>query len=491
MSDLPFGFSGNDPDRDDDDKSRGTGKGGDQPGGSGDPNPFAFGFDPSQLGAMGADFDPSNLNPEMIGQLFSQLGTMFSAMGAGGGTSSSGGPVNYELAKQIARQEIGDFTPVLDTETRAVADAVHLAETWLDDASALPSGVTTAVAWTPVQWLEESLPTWATLCDPLARQLSQAWSQGLPAEAAAMAGPLMGMMGQLSGSVFGSQLGQGLGKLATEVLTGTDIGLPLAPAGTAVLLPQAIAAFADGLDLPAQEIIVYLAAREAAHVRLFTHVTWLRQRLLSSVEQYASGITVDLSGLSDSFGEGIDPEELMANPGRIEELLGSAASFEPTTTPEQRAALDRLETLLALVEGWVEHVVTRALGDRIPATAALTETVRRRRASGGPAEQTFATLVGLELRPRRVREATALWDRLLEASDVTTRDRIWDHPDLLPDGEDLDAPAAFIDRFVAGDDGDPLEALKQVLADEERAGEADRPDPEGKDTGGGDTNQSS
>ncbi|MFT3900714.1 MAG: zinc-dependent metalloprotease [Gordonia sp. (in: high G+C Gram-positive bacteria)] len=464
MSDLPFGFSGKDPDRDDDKND------GDQSGAGG---PFGFDpsnfdpstfdpstFDPSQLG-----IDPSQLNPEMIGQLFSQLGTMFSAMGSGT-TASGGSPVNYDVAKQIARREIGDFTPILEKETSAVADAVHLAELWLDEVSALPGGVTTTTAWTPVQWLEESLPTWSTLCDPLARQLSQTWSQNMPEGAEAFAGPMMGMMSQLSGSVFGTQLGQGLGKLATEVLTGTDIGLPLAPAGTAVLMPEAIAAFADGLDLPAQDIIVYLAAREAAHVRLFTHVGWLRQRLLSAVEQYAAGITVDVSGFAEGFGDDINPEELMANPEKLNEILGSAASFEPTTTPEQQAALDRLETLLALIEGWVEHVVTRALAERIPSTGALTETIRRRRATGGPAEQTFATLVGLELRPRRVREATALWDRLLEATDVTTRDKVWDHPDLLPDSSDLDAPAAFIDRIVAGDDEDPFAGLTDTLTDE-------------------------
>ncbi|QKT08067.1 zinc-dependent metalloprotease [Gordonia sp. X0973] len=473
MSDLPFGFSGNDPDRDDD-KNTPRDEGGEAGSGSGglfgfDPSQFdPSTFDPSQLGALGADFDPSTLNPEMIGQMFSQLGSMFSAMGAGaaGGTGSAGAPVNYDIAKQIARREIGDFTPVLDKETNAVADAVRLAETWLDAASALPAGVTTSVAWTPVQWLEESLPTWATLCDPVAKQLSQAWAQGMPEEAAAFAGPMMGMLSQLSGSVFGTQLGQGLGKLATEVLTGTDIGLPLAPSGTAVLLPEAIAAFADGLDLPAQEIIVYLAAREAAHVRLFTHVGWLRQRLLSTVEQFAAGIKVDVSGIADSLGGGVNPEELMANPEKFSEMLGSAASFEPTPSPEQQAALERLETLLALIEGWVEHVVTQALGDRIPSTAALTETIRRRRATGGPAEQTFATLVGLELRPRRVREATALWDRLLQATDPTVRDRVWDHPDLLADSSDLDNPAAFIDG-VLSDDPDPLAALEKTIAEEE------------------------
>ena len=86
--------------------------------------------------------------------------------------------------------------------------------------------------------------------------------------------------------------------------------------------------------------------------------------------------------------------------------------FEPETTPEQKAALARLETLLALVEGWVDAVVADAVGDRLPGADALRETLRRRRASGGPAEQTFATVVGLELRPRRLRAAAELW-RLL------------------------------------------------------------------------------
>lgn len=453
MSDLPFGFSSNSGD---DDSSRSENKRGsdDNTGGAGGANPFGFdfgagGFDPSSFGASG--FDPSKgLDPAALGQMFAQLGNMFSGMGTSMTGPGAAGPVNYQLAANLARQQIGDFTPVLDKETNAVADAVRLADVWLDDVTTLPGGVSKAVAWTPVQWLDETMPTWKGLCNPVATQLATTWEKNLPAEAAQFAGPMMGMLTQMSGMAFGTQLGQGLGQLAKEVLTSTDVGLPLAPEGVAVLLPEAIASFADGLNLPAQEIVVFLAAREAAHVRLFTHVPWLRQRLLSTVEQYAHGISIDFSGITE-MTENIDPNQLFSDPSKLEELISSSASFEPTTTPEQKAALDRLETLLALIEGWVEQVVTQALSDRIPATSALTETMRRRRATGGPAEQTFATLVGLELRPRKLREASALWRSLLEASDTATRDGIWEHPDLLPDADDLDAPAGFIDRVIGGD----------------------------------------
>ena len=139
--------------------------------------------------------------------------------------------------------------------------------------------------------------------------------------------------------------------------------------------------------------------------------------------------------------------------------------FEPQATPEQTAALERLETLLALIEGWVQTVVTAALGDRIPGTAALSEMLRRRRATGGPAEQTFGTLVGLELRPRKMREAAALWERLTDAAGIDARDTVWQHPDLLPDSSDLDEPAAFIDRVIGGDTSGIDEAIAKIEDD--------------------------
>lgn len=476
MNDLPFGFSSSDDrDKDDknDDKNSGKNSGGDPA------NPFSF-----ALGDGGA------VDPSQLGQLFSQLGNMFSGMGAGMASGGSG-PVNYDVAANLARKQIGDFTPMLDKEHQAVADAVRLAEVWLDEQTTLPAGISTTAAWTPVDWLENTMPTWRTLCDPIAEQMAKTVDMGLPEEAKAIAGPMMAMIGQLSGTMYGTQLGQGLGQLAGGVLTSTDIGLPLAGDRVGVLLPEAIAKFAEGLDLPAQEIVVFLAAREAAHVRLFTHVPWLKQRLLATVEEYARGIRVDLGGLQ-SLATEIDPQELFTNPGKLEELMGSAASFEPQTTPEQQAALSRLETLLALIEGWVEQVVSNALGDRIPSTAALTETMRRRRASGGPAEQTFATLIGMDLRPRKLREAAALWGALVEASDITVRDGVWGHPDLLPDAEDLDNPAGFVDRVIGGDtsgiDDAIAELERQFAADEEKTdGERSGGEKAGGDESGGDT----
>lgn len=460
MADLPFGFSsGDDPERDKRKKDPDSGSGSGGAGGPTPGDPFGMGF------SGGSEFDMSQL-----GQIFSRLGEMFSGAGNVMADGTKSGPVNYDLARQLASSSIGFVAPISENTTSAIADAVHLAETWLDGATALPAGTTKAVAWTPTDWVDNTLETWKRLCDPVAEQISAVWASSLPEEAKAMAGPLLSMMTQMGGMAFGSQLGQALGTLSKEVLTSTDIGLPLGPKGIAALMPAAIESLTEGLEQPRSEILTFLAAREAAHHRLFSHVPWLSSQLLNAVEAFAKGMKIDMSGLEE-LAQGLNPAAL-TDPSQMEQLL-SQGMFEPKATPEQTAALERLETLLALIEGWVHTVVTDALGDRIPGTSALSETLRRRRATGGPAEQTFATLVGLELRPRKMREAAALWERLTEAVGSDARDGVWQHPDLLPSAEDLDEPAGFIDRMIGGDTSGIDQALAEFEKSTEKSPEKD------------------
>jgi len=467
MTDLPFGFSGPDPEQDPEKRGEGGSSrnepGKNRPGGSGPTPPGGFppgGFPPG-AGGFPPGFPGGAFDFGALGQMLTQLGQILSH------AQSSSGPVNYGLAKQLAVQRVagsGGTTPPTPEQGKAVAEAVRLAEVWLDPVTVLPTGTRTAQAWSAQDWVEHTLGTWQRLCDPVAQRVSGAWVDAMPEEAKAAAGPLMAMLNQMGGLAFGSQLGNALGQMADEVLGSTDVGLPLGPEGVAALLPANIERFTAGLERPAGEVMVFLAAREAAHHRLFAHVPWLRQRLLATVEEFARGIKVNTSALEELATQ-IDP----MNPTSIEEALRSGV-LEPQTTPEQKNALARLETLLALVEGWVDVVVGDAVGERLPGAEALRETLRRRRASGGPAEQTFATLVGLELRPRRLRAAAALWRLVGDRYGIEARDRIWAHPDLVPSAEDLDDPMEFAERLGSESTtlADPIAELGRTEAEGER-----------------------
>jgi putative hydrolase len=436
MTEPPFGFgpgrnSGDDPDVPG--GSGGSGSGGNDPLG-----PFG-GMGP--LGPMG--------DPQQFADALRQFADLM---------SWQGGPVNWDLAKNIARQTVaqkGDAS-VLEIDRNKVIEALRLADLWLEDATEFPSGIRTVQAWSRAEWVEATLPVWSKLCDPIAERAVDAMSgllsddpaelgAELPPEMRAMVGGLGGlgglgeMMRRIGGMMVGGQTGAAVGALAEEVVSSTDVGLPLGPQGTAALLPAGVAAFGAGLSVEADEIRLFIALREAAHHRLFGHVPWLRARLLGAVEDYARGIKVDASALRDAMPQ-IDP----SNPEALNEALSGAALFQPEDTPEQKAALARLETVLALVEGWVATVVAAAASDRLPQAEALAEAIRRRRATGGPAERTFATLVGLELRPRRLREAAVIWQGLTTERGITGRDAVWAHPDLLPTADDFDDPDGFV-----------------------------------------------
>ena len=140
--------------------------------------------------------------------------------------------------------------------------------------------------------------------------------------------------------------------------------------------------------------------------------------------------------------------------------------FAPEPSPAQRSALTLLETYLALVEGWVDVVADGATRAHLPHTAALGEAVRRRRASGGPAERVFSQLVGLELRPRRLRDAANLWAALEAKGGAAARDGAWAHPDVAPTAADLDDPLGFVERFTSKDTMDEMDTALDALLSE-------------------------
>jgi putative hydrolase len=436
MADRPFGFGL--PDKPEDQGGGSGGPGGGGPGGPGGGEAMG------PFGAMG--------DPQQFADALRQFADML---------SWRGGPVNWDLAKNVARHAIvaaGDPS-VLEAQRREITEAVRLADLWLDEATEFPSGIRKIEAWSRSEWLEATFPVWAKLCDPIAAKGVEAMSgmfsadpaqlgEDVPDEVRQALGALGGagglgglgaMMRQLGGAMIGSQTGTAVGELAREVIGSADIGLPLGPEGTAALLPAGVAEFGRGLSVDIGEVRLFLALREAAHQRLFAHVPWLRANLLGAVEQYASGISVDMARLQEAI-----PDVDITNPEALSEALSGEGLFRPEDTPAQKAALTRLETALALVEGWVATVVSAVARERLTHADALAEAIRRRRATGGPAERTFATLVGLELRPRRLREATAIWQGLTEARGIDGRDALWAHPDLLPTADDLENPDAFV-----------------------------------------------
>ncbi|MEO7752853.1 MAG: zinc-dependent metalloprotease [Terracoccus sp.] len=434
-------------------------------------------------------------DPSTQAAMRAQLGSFMSAQQTPTGSR--------DLATDVARKHVSasEGNDVHDAEaSRAIVDAVSVATLWLDEQTTLGAPNWRATGFSRAEWVEATMPRWFDLIEPVSDGVTTATSEALRKQIGELGPEAFGdalpgglppgldpstmldqwapMLGNLSRQMFSAQLGQAVGTLAAEVVGATEVGLPLTEPGLIALLPGNVTVLADSLEIDIAQVRLYLAVREAARVRLFSAVPWLGPQLLSAVSDYARNITIDTDAIESALTsvDTTDPESLRSA------LQGNL--FQPQPTGAQRQALGRLETLLALAEGWVDHVTDRTTAAHLPQSSALSETIRRRRV-GGAAQKTFAGLVGLDLQPRRLRDAANLWAALEDAGGQSLRDGRWAHPDLAPTGADLDDPIGFVQRATGAGapgleaggaetgDGPDLDAvLRGILDDADREREA-------------------
>ncbi|WP_203138137.1 zinc-dependent metalloprotease [Microbacterium sp. JZ31] len=443
-----------------------------------DPEQFAR-MDPEQLARLtGMPIDPATLS-----QVMQNLQSAFRTSGNGIDWS-----VTKRQALHIANQ---DGLSVTQGQRADLDQAFHLADLWLSEATAIADLAEAPRAITRGDWVEKTLAVWQELAEPVADALTESLSQQVPEEMQGLVANAGQMMRGIGGSLFATQLGQVVGKLSLEVVSGGDVGIPVLPAGTAAILPQNFADLGRGLEIPDDQLALYVAARELAHARLFRHAKWLRLHVLSQVTEYARGVHIDTERLEE-LASRFDPSDL----DELRSALESGALL-PQQTEAQKRALDRLENMLALIEGWVD-VVTADATSRIPALDRIAEAIRRRRAVGGPAEDALGALVGLKLRPRRLREAAAMWRAVTEAVGVEARDALWDSPDFVPEAADIDDPSRLIARLEASARGEAPQrdemddAIDRLLAEAEGSpapepgGSSDGVDSDRSDEGGSD-----
>ena len=388
--------------------------------------------------------------------------------------SSGNAPVGWDSAVNMARTNVvqaGDPS-VSEQEKKEVKSNIELAQNWLNSVTNFSTKTINSNSWCRSEWIQATVPTWKKIVEPVAQRVQKSMTNSLPnipgmdEGQQAMLKPLLESLKPMSAAMFSMQVSNGLSALASEVLCLTDIGLPLGDTSIPSLIPRNIKEFSVGLSVPESDFFVFIALRETAASRLFSNVAWLSPTLLSAIEEYSSQISVSNNKVNDLMSQ-IDP----TNPESIQEII-SGGLFEPELNESQKSALKRTERLLALIEGWIVEIVNNAATNRLPSLNSLQEAMNRRRAEGGPAEKTFGALIGLELRPKLMREASQFWKQQTKVNGIEKRDSLWSHPDLLPSLEDLQNPE-FFNQIQAPLDISSLSTL----------GEAPKEDDENTDDG--------
>jgi putative hydrolase len=441
-----------------------------------------FGFTPD-------DGDEENGNPEdsnqselnaMMRQMQEQIQKQFEQLGinpagfvnpfasfAQGSQDALPQAVVRDTAKKFVQAQ--GSQPIGIKDVTVVDSAFEIADLWLNEATVFPAttGNTTQRAVSRLDWVDETLKGWQATMEPLATGLSSAISSLLDDAMAqqsqdldsgeAMAAPMGAIAGLLRtfiGSLIATQLGQAIGGISATATGAHDVGLPLLDPARPLLIPENIEKWSQELEIPKTEFYLFHALREAAIARLFESNPWLVSYIRSAIVDYGRGIHIDMEAIqrqAEDAMQNFDPSQM--NPESGENSFTIALNngiFTPEETPAQRAALSKLETALALVDGWADEVTTLASGDRLPSLAQLREMYRRQRATSAPSQQLFKTLLGLEVTPKLAREASAFWQKVRESKDIAARDQIWSG--ILPSAEELLEAEKFLMSTEIPDD---------------------------------------
>ena len=412
---------------------------------------------------------------------FSGLGLDIQSLIASLTGQSNVAKLSQDVIRDISRKFLAaqGERPVGVSELNEIREAFAIADLWMDSATTFPSlGIPENCAMGRREWIDSSIAGWQEIATPLIEGMStgitNALSSQLPSQedldqaarelgssnmgfssmgfSMPPIGNIAAIMSTLMGSMISTQLGQTIGSLATTVTGANDVSLPLTNPVRMYLIPENVVRWGEGLDIPAQEVRIYLALREIAAARLFAHTPWLGAYLRNAIEMYGKGIRIDFSAMQRQAEDAIDSGDFdPTNPASIQNAL-TGGMFTPEESDVQRNALAKLEMVLALIDGWIDQVVVDAAGDRLPSIIKLRETQSRRRATKSPTQQLFASLIGLEVSPRTARECAGFWRTIGETQSETHRDKLWEDAVLLPREEDLADPLKFLKSTIVPDD---------------------------------------
>lgn len=389
-------------------------------------------------------------DPAMLQELFGQVTNMT-------GNRESSEPVNWKLAidQALAISKKSEKAPAAALESE-LERAFDIARLWLSEATEF-SNPNPPKRLSRSMWAQDAMPLFKELSEPVANSMARALSENLgnnlPPELSQMLAPAQNFIGNAGSSIFAMQLGQAVGRLSADVLLSTEIGIP--PTSRPGIVTQNLEEFLHDLETPKSEVMIYLAARELALAALYNQSGWLREQIITQVREFAAGLSVDLSGIEE-IASGFDP----GNPDSMNQIIEASAMVSPRT-PEQEQALERIEIMLALIEGWVDFTTLEAT-KRLPNIEAVVEMHNRKRAVSGASAKTFEALLGLQLSPKLQREASAMWKRVSEAIGKEAADKLWSHPDQLPSPEELTDPDLLLKR-INGESDDFDDQLKKFL----------------------------
>lgn len=340
--------------------------------------------------------------------------------------------VDWPLAVSVASNVAGRY-PLEDTyhQTRLerdIPDLVARASALVTEETGLvaPGSPDVAVIGRS-GWVENNVASFSLLLAPAEERL----------------GSHTGVGSALAGRIMGAEMGAVLGFLSRRVLGQYELVLPTADGenGDTVLFvgPNLLKMERDHAFRP-DEFRFWVALHECTHRLQFMGVPWMRDYFLGLVEELVAASKPE-SGRIQRLTTEIREAAASGSP-----LIDESGIFGLFATPEQREILDRVQALMALLEGH-GHVVMDRIGERELVTQGrMSSVLKARRADKRTAA--LMRLIGLEMKLRQYEMGAEFINEIERRADWTTLDHAWESPEALPTLDEIESPELWLQRIA-------------------------------------------
>ncbi|HJR97860.1 MAG TPA: zinc-dependent metalloprotease [Actinomycetota bacterium] len=361
--------------------------------------------------------------------------------------SASSGPVNWELARQVAvasAAESGDDRETTAQDLQSFEEAVRVAELHVARFTELepPTDVAEVRAVRRAEWIGSNTDSLAALLEPAAKRIGEsmdlAQREALPPEAQAMSG----MLAQISPLLMGAQVGQVLGSLAQNVFGQFDVALPRSGPGAVMFVVPNIRRFESDWSLDATDFRTFVAIHEVTHRFEFSR-PWARERFTELLDDFLSTLRIDLEGIQQRLAaiDTGDPEALQRM------LEGDEELFAPELDDEQRLKLGRIQAFMSAAEGYGDHVMHGLGAELLPSYRRIEEAMHRYR-EGEAGDPVFERLLGVEMKREQYEAGRRFCETVVELTDEATLTRMWDSAEALPSLPEVAEPRLWLARTV-------------------------------------------
>jgi coenzyme F420 biosynthesis associated uncharacterized protein len=281
-------------------------------------------------------------------------------------------------------------------------------------------------------WADINIDTLSSFLDPVGARLSERLDR---------AGPLAGPLRTAAGATLAAEVGLVAGYMSQRVLGQYELSLlqPEQPARLLFVGPNLVKAIGE-LQLDRDGFLAWIVFHEVTHVFEFGGVPWLRPYLAELLSEYLATVEVQIErGAAGGLPSFPKLEEI----AQAYREGGLAALVQ---TREQRDLMRRLQAVMAVVEGYSEHVMDAVGAEVLPGYERMREAMDRRRQSRSAPQRILERLLGLDLKMRQYVLGKTFCDAVVAAHGVPTLNRVWEAEELLPTLAELDQPEAWFER---------------------------------------------